>query len=80
MPGLFDFSGLLVMTVGLKKLSCRTVVAIGGVLYVLAHIISGFAQDIRVFYFSHGLLGGKVYISCICFLMYEIKCSGVIYD
>ena len=47
------------MTVGLKKFNCRTVVAIGGILNALSHIISGITRDIRVFYFSHGLFGGK---------------------
>ena len=49
------------MTIGLKKLSCRTVVAVGGGLNALSHIISGFATDIRVFYFSHGLFGGTLH-------------------
>ena len=47
------------MTVVLKKCNCRTVVAIGGILNALSHIISGITHDIRVFYFSHGIFGGK---------------------
>lgn len=51
-------TGLLVMTVGMKKFSCRTVVAIGGLFNAVGFLISGFAEDIRVFYFSHGFLCG----------------------
>ena len=47
------------MTVVLKKCNCRTVVAIGGILNALSHIISGITHDIRIFYFSHGIFGGK---------------------
>ena len=52
------FSGLLVMTIGLKKMSCRTMVAIGGALFVIAHIVSGLATDIGVLYLSHGVVSG----------------------
>ena len=53
-------SGLLVMTVGRKTLTCRTVVAMGGTLFALSHIISGFTNDVKVFYFSQGFVGGKI--------------------
>ena len=56
------------MTVVLKKFSCRTVVAIGGFFNALSHIISGITKNIRVFYFSNGLIGGNVllgYLTCL---------------
>ena len=49
------------MTVGVKKFSCRILLAVGGGLNALSHIISGITSDIRVFYFFHGLLGGNFF-------------------
>ena len=46
------------MTIGMKKFSSRTVVAVGGLLNAVGFIVTGFAEDIRVFYFSHGFLCG----------------------
>ena len=46
------------MTVGVKMFSCRLLLAVGGGLNALSHIFSGVTTDIRVFYLSHGLLGG----------------------
>lgn len=53
-------SGLLTMTFAVKKLSCRVLVAIGGGLNALSHVITGATRDIWVFYLSHGLLGGMI--------------------
>lgn len=50
--------GLLVMTVGMKKLGFRVVVAIGGGLNAIGYLITGFAKNIGVFYFSQGVLAG----------------------
>ena len=53
------------MTIGVKMFSCRLLLAVGGGLNALSHIISGITTDIRVFYFSHGLLGGNL-TRCHC--------------
>ena len=59
------------MTVGMKKLGCRTVMAIGGLLNALGFMVSGFAEDIRVFYFSHGFLCGTLNVKDLI----EIDCT-----
>ena len=54
------FLGLVVMTIGLKKLSCRTVVAMGAAFISLSYIVTGFVEDIRLFYVTLGLFAGNV--------------------
>ena len=56
------------MTVGMKKLSARTIIAIGAALQVIGHIGTGLATDIRVFYFTHAMFVGmfQLIISVLC--------------
>ena len=49
---------LFVMTLGVKKLSVRTVVAIGTGLFVTANILTAFTTDIRMFYLLQGFVHG----------------------
>ena len=46
------------MTVGMKKLSARTIIAIGAACHVIGHIGTGLATDIGVFYFTHAFIAG----------------------
>ena len=55
------FSGLFVMTIGLKYFSCRTAISMGGVLHASAFMITAFAEDVRVFYVAFGIFGGNVW-------------------
>ena len=47
------------MTVGMKKMTKRTAVAIGGALFALSYILAAFTTDLGLFYFAQGIVGGK---------------------
>ena len=49
------------MTIGLKRLSCRTVVATGAAFISVSYIVTGFVEDIRLFYISLGLFAGSMF-------------------
>ena len=51
------------MTIGLKRLSCRTVVAMGAAFISLSYIVTSFVEDIRLFYITLGLCAGNVVFS-----------------
>ena len=57
---LSNFVGLLIMTIGLKKISVRTSVATGGGLIALSYLLSAFITDIRLFYILQGFVHGKL--------------------
>ena len=47
------------MTVGMKKMTNRTAVAVGGALFALSYILAAFTTDLGLFYFAQGIVGGK---------------------
>ena len=47
------------MTVGLKYMSNRTSVMIGGAVYGSCFLITGLAEDFRILFITQGTLNGK---------------------
>ena len=55
---LISISALFIMTIGLKKFSCRTTIIFGGLCIVSSYILTAFTTNINVFYFVQGVIGG----------------------
>ena len=53
-------SGLFVMTVGLRFISCRKSVVLGGLLTGVAYLFTAFLEDIRAVLFVNGAFVGNV--------------------
>ena len=54
---------LLVMTVGMKFFSGRTIHMIGGTALCLSYVISSRAEDVRVLLLSHGVIQGRHHLA-----------------
>ncbi|XP_052782727.1 uncharacterized protein LOC128218981 [Mya arenaria] len=55
---IYCFSAVFVMTVGVKLVSCRTLVTAGSIINCLAYIVTSQATDIKILLVSYGVLHG----------------------
>ena len=54
----FLISGIFVMTVGMKYMTARTSITVGALLQTIFYVVTAFAENFGVLYFTYGFVPG----------------------